>query len=139
MLNTDLLLSPQKALFDAEGEISIDSFSYQNKKIGNLQLDVKYALMQKTARHTLDAVLQLDGVKRVLANGYISTSVSDRTVALRTEIPSLPLGVISAFMPGNLLLLYGDLRGKMDLSGTLDRPSIDGQLAFRKAGTEVVM
>lgn len=139
LLNTDLLLSPQKALFDAEGEISIDSFSYQNKKIGNLQLDVKYALMQKTARHTLDAVLQLDGVKRVLANGYISTSVSDRTVALRTEIPSLPLGVISAFMPGNLLLLYGDLHGKMDLSGTLDRPSIDGQLAFRKAGTEVVM
>lgn len=139
ILNTDVVLSPQKALFRAEGEINIDSFSYQNKKIGNTLLDLKYGLEQKTARHTVEAVLHIDGVKRIKADGYFSTGASDRTVALRTEIPSLPLGIVSTFIPDNLLFLYGDLHGNMDLSGTLDRPSIDGQLAFRKAGTEIVM
>lgn len=139
ILNTDLLLSPQKSLFLAEGEIGIDSLSYQGKKIGNTLLDLKYSLEQKKARHTVNALFQLDGMKRILADGYLATGRSDRTVALHTEIPSLPLGVISTFIPDNLALLHGDLHGKMDITGTLDTLSIDGQLAFRKAGTEIVM
>ncbi len=138
-LTADMLLSPQKSLFRAEGEIGIDSLSYQGKKIGNTLLDLKYGLEQKTARHTVNALFQMDGIKRILADGYLATGHSDRTVALHTEIPSLPLEIISTFIPDNLALLHGDLHGNLDVTGTLDTLSIDGRLAFRKAGTEIVM
>lgn len=138
-LNTDLLLSPEKTNLGAEGKITIDSFSFQKRKIGNIELDLKYDIGQQPARHAVDFVLHLNGVKRILAKGAFSTSPADRTVNLNLEIPSLPLELASLFLPENFMNLYGDLHGRIDLGGTFDTPLLDGHLAFRDAGTEIVM
>lgn len=138
-LNTDILLFPERAHFEADGMLAIDSFSFEGKKIGDLELDLDYDIKEKLTRHTVDFALHLDGIKRILAKGSFSTSALNREVDLKLDLPSLPLRLINVFVPDNLIVLFGDLYGEMNLSGTLDRPSLDGQLAFRDGSAEIVM
>lgn len=139
ILKTDLVLSLEKKHFQAKGSLDIDSFSYDNKRIGDLGLDLSYDIGNELTRHTVDFTLHLDGVKRVLAQGAFSASPQNRDVDLRMDIPSLPLRLINVFVPERLLLLQGDLHGGVRLGGTLDQPAVDGRLAFRDASVEIVM
>lgn len=138
-LNTDLLLTPERAHFGAEGEVTVDSFYFEGKRIGDVGLDLNYDIKEELTRHTVDFALHLDGIRRVLAKGSFSTSPGNRAVNLRVDIPSLPLRLVNVFVPDNLVVLYGDLHGEMDLSGTLDRPALEGQLAFRESAAEIVL
>lgn len=94
---------------------------------------------QHPDRSAVDFLLYQNGGERGVAKGVLSVPAVGHAMELSLEIPSLPLGWINAFIPDNTVVLYGDLYGKMNLSGMPDSLSVDGSLAFRGAGGEVVM
>ena len=139
LLNTDLMFYRQDNHAIVDGKIAVDSFYYQNQRIGDLALDVNYDAANRFTTHAVNFVLHLDEIQRAVAEGVFSTSPKNRQVAIDMSIPSFPLYVINAFLPAHIVKLTGELQGEVKMRGTLDLPQLDGGLAFRDGRADVVM
>lgn len=138
-LNTDILFYSRDSHVIADGDLSVDSLYYQKQRIGDLFLDINYDASDRFSKHLMDFTLRIDEMKRAAAKGTFSTSDSNKDMAVDMDIPSLPLSVINAFLPSDILLLHGEINGALKLRGTFEKPDIDGSIAFRDGKTEVVM
>lgn len=139
ILNTDLLLYSLHDHMIAEGDLTVRDFYYRQQRIGDVGLDIHYSGTNRFTEHTVDFTLYLEGLRRAVAKGGFATSDRNRKVAVDVDIPSLPLYVINAFVPDNVLQLKGDLYGSVALRGSLDTLQLDGGVAFREAEAEVTM
>lgn len=138
-LNTDLLFYSLEDHVIADGDLSIGDFYYQKQRIGDVGLNVFYDAANRFTNHAVNFSLYLDEIQRVIAKGKFSTSEQNRDVEIDLSIPSLPLYLVNAFVPADVVKLSGDLNGKVELRGTLDRPQLNGGLAFQNGQAEAVM
>lgn len=138
-LNTDLLLYRQNSHLMANGKVSVDSFYYRQQRIGNILLDLNYDAADQFTRHTIDFSLHLDNIRRAIVKGSFSTSDQNKEVDIHIGLPSFPLYVVNAFLPSQVLTLGGELEGDIQVEGTLDRPTVDGYLAFQGGRADVRM
>lgn len=138
VLSTDLLFYRENNGIVADGLLGIREFYYNQHRIGSMELDVNYMLDSGFTDHTVDFTLHLDSIKRALVQGEFSTSEENKSLLLNVRIPSLPLYVVSAFMPENLLDMRGELTGNVELRGTFSKPEVNGGIAFRDGKVEVL-
>lgn len=138
-LNTELMLYSQDSALGTDGNISIKEFYYQQQRIGTVDLVLRYLGAQGFTSHEVDFELRLDSIRRALAKGSFSTSETNKEIKMDVNIPSLPLYVVNAFMPPDVLKLGGELNGGLKLRGTFDNPLLDGSLAFKEGTAELMM
>lgn len=136
-LLTNLLIYSEGKQIVADGMFGINEFYYKDDRVGNVELALNYKLDSTYVDHRVDFSLHLDSVKRALVQGDFSTS-QDKRLRVDIDIPSFPLRVADAFVPDNIIKLDGDLQGTLHLRGTLDKPLIDGAIAFNKTSALVV-
>lgn len=139
ILGTDLLFYTVDGHTIAEGDFNILNFYYQQQRIGDVNLDVNYSAANRFTDHSVDFTLYLDDKPRAVAKGDFSTSDRNRDITVDVDLPSLPLSVVNAFLPSDLLRLTGELQGKIDLRGTMDNMSVNGGIAFRDAKADITM
>lgn len=139
ILHTDVLLSLEENHLMAEGEVNVDSLYWQQKRIGDVGLDLSYDASDRYASHLVDFALHLDGLKRIVAKGAFFTSREKRDLKVNLDIPSLPLGLMNVFVPDKVVRLSGDIHGHLDIGGTIDLPDIEGGLAFRRSAVDVIV
>ena len=137
ILNTDLSFYSQDKRIVADGDLNVKDFYYNRHRIGTMELDMNYMLDSGFVNHAVDFTLHLDSIKRALVKGKFST-LSNGKMIVDVDIPSLPLYVVNAFTPENLLDLSGEMVGKMDIRGTFKRPDITGFIGFSDGRVNVL-
>ena len=139
ILHTDLLLYTDRKTFGAEGNIGVNNLFYEEQRMGTLDLDLQYAGKDHLTDHAVDFELKIDSIRRAVVQGTFATSETNREVMLDVDIPSLPLYMVNAFVPKDLMKLEGELTGALQFRGTVDRPDLNGGLGFRNGKADVVM
>ncbi|MEG1948987.1 MAG: translocation/assembly module TamB domain-containing protein [Odoribacter sp.] len=139
ILNTNLLLYSKGDRLGANGNIQIKNMEYQEQHIGTVDLALQYVLGNRNIDHSIEFELKIDSMHRALAKGSFSTSEINRNVAIDVDISSFPLYIANAFIPNHLMKLDGELAGVMRFRGTLDKPLLNGELAFHQGKADVVM
>lgn len=138
-LNTDLSLYSRQHEMGVDGSIQVVDLDYQQQHIGTLDLDLKYVAGNRFTDHAIRFELKIDSIQRAIAEGSFSTADENREIRIDMDIPSLPLYVVNAFVPADLIKLGGELTGDVRFRGTIDTPELNGGLAFRDGRADVVM
>lgn len=138
-LNTSLFIYDQEHTLGVDGDIRIKELYYQQRRIGTVDLALQYNLGSKLTTHVVDFELRLDSIRRAIVQGEFATSQMDKHLQVDVDIPSFPLYVVNAFLPPDVLQLEGELRGGVKLRGTMDRPDVNGELAFQGGAVNVGM
>ena len=107
ILHTDLLLYTDRKTFGAEGNIGVNNLFYEEQRMGTLDLDLQYAGKDHLTDHAVDFELKIDSIRRAVVQGTFATSETNREVMLDVDIPSLPLYMVNAFVPKDLMKLEG--------------------------------
>lgn len=136
LLGIDLQMHNRDDVMDVAGDIAIQEFSYQQQRVGNLGLDIKYRLSRQT-EHDIDLSLSVDGEKALLTQGTLFTGKDDQHIDLGIDIPQFPLRVAGAFVPPGIIRLGGALTGNLQIKGQITQPDINGRLSFRDGEVEV--
>ncbi len=139
VLNTDLHLYSVDKVMGADGSIGVVELGYEQQRIGTVDLGLQYTAGNNFTQHAVDFELRIDSIRRVVARGNFATSEENRNLMIDMNIPSLPLYLANAFMPADLMKLTGDLKGNVRFRGTLDKPEINGSLAFVDGKADVLM
>lgn len=138
-MNTDLLLYSRDNAMGVDGNIQLRNLFYEQQRIGTLGLGMQYAGKNRFTEHAVNFELKIDSIRRAVVQGTFFTSESRRDLQVDVDIPSFPLYVINAFMPPDIMKLGGELHGKMQLRGTVDKPLLNGELAFREGKANLLM
>lgn len=139
VFNADMMLYSRKDEIGVCGDIRIFDLGMDRQRIGTVGLGMQYAGGENFTRHAVDLSLDIDSMRCAALRGYFSTSGQNRGMNMDMEIPALPLHAVNAFIPPDLLRLKGELTGEVRFRGTLDRPELNGGLAFRDGKADVVM
>ena len=139
VLGMDLQLYTLDRQMGVEGNIGIRDFAYEHQPVGTLDLGVDYLAGESFTHHAADLELCIDSVYRTFVRGEFSTAKEEPLLAVDVDLPAFPLRVANAFLPSDLMKLDGALTGGVRLRGTLEKPQVDGALAFRDGRADVVM
>ncbi|PXZ43676.1 hypothetical protein DMB45_10090 [Sanguibacteroides justesenii] len=137
IFSAGLELKNQGHVLDVTGNIRLDQFFYEHRRVGNLELDAGYRLTREQL-HEMDFALHLDGEKTVLAKGKVLTGNQDKNMSIDIDIPKFPLRVVNAFIPSGLVDLQGDLRGTIAFRGDPEHPLINGGILFQQGRVTVL-
>ena len=109
------------------GSIEIGDFSFNNDTLGTLALS---AVQTRPDMVAAGAVLQGQGNDLQLSAGYI---ISEERFNGKLDIKNLNLPTLEGLMMGNLRDMAGTAKGSIAFEGTLETPSVNGQLEFDSA------
>ncbi|NDW13853.1 translocation/assembly module TamB [Bacteroides sp. 214] len=107
-------------------EAHIKDLTYDKKPAGDVRLALAW-LPGANSTHYLDGYLELDEHQIMLANGSYQTGVRSK-VDVSATAEHFPLKLANLFMPEELLSLSGDIDGEILITGTTDKPVINGEL-----------
>lgn len=108
-------------------DLTIANLGYQKDTLGNLSLKVN-----NEEANTYAANVALTGNHAdVLLNGKYYTGESKMDMHL--AVNRFDLAAAKAFSAGQVKDIGGNLTGKIDMAGTLQKPDINGSLRFEKA------
>ena len=143
-LNTDLTLVYRGNAITGTGTVGVKKLSYDDKLIGDLDLDVR-AGMGFTGNSGGKIGLLYNGSEVAILRGYM---LNDSTAANRAdgvptafelELNKFPLAMANAFLPAEYMQLSGHLNGKMKLTGEFTAPILNGSLTCDSVGIRVPM
>ncbi len=116
-------------------DLRIDSLGFNHEVLGNLLLKAQVA--NKYQIITVNGILQDGPTQRIALSGFISTSKESSGYNLKLEMEETPLYLFQPFMDGLVSDLKGTGKGRLDISGPLNKPELKGKLYLEEAGMRV--
>ncbi len=116
--------------FSAETEVQ--ALTYEGQPVGNISLGATWLPSGKDM-HYLAAFLTFDGQEVLAVDGTLRQRDEQTDLSVETRIERLPLSVANAFLPDKIAMLKGYAGGTLSVSGSLDRPELQGELAVDSA------
>ncbi len=108
-------------------DLQVSNLSYMQDTIGNLSMKVNNETAQTLAA---DIRLLGDGNDIRLNGRYM---LADKSLDMKLDLANVSLGTIKPFTAGQLNDASGSLRGSMAVSGTVDKPNVNGSIRFDSA------
>lgn len=108
----------------AEG--TINDLVFQDNLVGNIGLGATW-LPGDGGMHYIDGYLSLEGREVLVASGSYQSS-GESNINANATLEHLPLYVVNAFVPNEIIALGGDLDGNLSVTGTLEAPQVNGEL-----------
>ncbi|MGZ8557436.1 MAG: translocation/assembly module TamB domain-containing protein, partial [Chitinophagaceae bacterium] len=112
------------------GDLSVNDFSFKGDTVGNVKI-----LVNNRIADTYSADVTLSGRGndvKLAGNYYLKSGASNFDFDL--DIKALPLTTSQAFSNEMIRDATGSVNGKFDVTGTLARPVVNGDLNFNKTG-----
>ena len=113
---------------DGDGTIDIKDFVYNGKPEGDVTLTADFDLDPATATTRLTADLVLDGKNAITLRGSLNDAAAASPFNLEANFDRFPLVRANAFIPGNYIWLEGYAMGRLEVSGSVDNPIVNGYL-----------
>lgn len=116
-------------------DLRIDSLGYNHEKLGNLLLKAQVA--NKYQIITVNGILQDGPTQRISLSGFINTSKESNGYNLKLEMEETPLYLFQPFLDGLVSDLKGTGKGRLEISGPLNKPELKGKFYLEEAGMRV--
>lgn len=109
-------------------EATIDELAYEHQRIGDITLGATW-LPGDRGEHYINSYLTHDGIEILLADGALHPASDGKdSVVVNTTLEHFPLKIANAFVPEQMVSLAGDMDGDLKISGSTDRPIVNGEL-----------
>jgi len=109
----------------------IDEFSYEGHRVGDLGLGATW-LPGDAQTHYIDTYLTCDDQEALTANGSFKTQGGQTLIDVLATMEQLPLRMANAFIPDQIIAFQGDMQGEIQVSGTVEKPGLNGELTFNE-------
>ena len=137
-LGADLRLNRHDGQLMGRGSVKLDNFLYDKQRVASLQADFDVAATTTgTIRATADVLV--DGVKTMTLSGALNDSTAMSPMNLDFSMIRFPLATVNPFLPRTVGRLSGMLNGTMQITGTQDKPILNGYLDFDSTAVRVAM
>ena len=126
--DADIMLTYDGKSIWGDGKVNLSGFEYERRKIGDIALMSKLTFDPDRGSVNVNADMELNGAKVAFAYGVLndSTQASPMNVALKME--RFPLNKVSPFIPGRLIRLRGYVNGDLTVTGSMDKPVLNGYI-----------
>ncbi|MDE6010876.1 MAG: translocation/assembly module TamB [Muribaculaceae bacterium] len=124
---------------NGKGNVSVHNLIYDGTAVGNFDLGLN-AGVNIHGESVLDATLDINndpamGLHTILQQG--ATGLEPKTIDL--SLTQFPLNVINAFLDSGTVSLSGALNGKMNVTGSLTEPLLNGEMGVDNVGIYIPM
>lgn len=114
-------------------EAVIDELTYEHQRVGDVGLGVTW-LPGEHGRQYVNTYLTHEGAEVMTADGALTpTGTGKDDVEINTSFEHFPLHIANIFIPDKLVELGGDIDGGLHITGSLQQPSVNGQLILDSA------
>ena len=121
----------------ANGYVGVNNLVYGKERVGDFRADVDI-LTQSSGFISAKADLWVDSVRTITIAGVLNDSTRTSPFNLDFSMIRFPLKTLNPFLPG-IAKLGGSLNGSMDVSGDMEHPKFNGNIAFENATVGVNM
>ena len=108
------------------GTLSANRFTYEDARVGDFGVQFAYTPHGETA-HDIDAHLSFNGTDIVMVDGLYDTEGNGSLYA-GLSLLDVPMSMLAAFVPDQIVNFSGALAGGVTVSGALDSLRFDGDL-----------
>lgn len=115
----------------AMASLSADNFAYEDMPLGNVGVDAIY-LPKTGGEHHASAFVSSNGEEVLACNGTYYDKDGGHFDG-DAQLHDFPLQMLNCFMAGTDVALKGIAGGDLNVSGTFDRPNINGTLQLDSA------
>ncbi len=119
----------------------VNGFSYEGRRVGDIGLGATW-LPGDEQTHYIDTYLTYDNQEALTMNGSLKQKGEQNLLDIVSSFEQFPLQMANAFIPDQMLVFSGVLEGGIDVTGTLEKPLLNGEVNFNdvsffapKAGT----
>ncbi|WP_241492514.1 translocation/assembly module TamB domain-containing protein [Lacinutrix himadriensis] len=132
LVNGTLNVVQQNGNYLPESTITIDDLEVNDLNLGSFAANIKGN--QSLTNYTLNASIKDDEKKSFSAIGDIDVSSEASNINVAILLKDFNLQPLNPFLEGVLRDIRGLATGKVKVTGSLKKPSIDGQLELNKGG-----
>lgn len=131
LLSSDMHLSFGGRRVFADGTLSVDGFTYDDRLVGNVALDMDYSVLQGGAEK-IGLYMDIDNRECLSLSGRFDTD-GKRPLNVSLVLDSLPLASISPFIPEDYASLTGGLSADLSVTGQSESFVMNGYMQFNNA------
>lgn len=137
-LSASMRLNGSSGMIMGMGNAQITNFVYGREPVADLKTDFNVAADRTGSIHAY-ADLFVDGRKTMQLSGALNDTTALSPLALDFSMIRFPLATVNPFLPEGTGRLHGMLNGSLDISGTTDRPIMNGYMDFDSTAVTVAM
>lgn len=137
-VSADMRLNRQDDRLVGKGSAGITDFKYGREKVAdfNAEFDIS-ATPSGSIRASAD--LLVDGVKTITVRGALNDTTDVSLMALDFSMIHFPLATVNPFLPPGVARLSGMLNGRMDITGSTEKPVVNGYLDFDSTAVRLAL
>ena len=137
-VSADMRLNRQGDRLVGKGSAGITDFKYGREKVADFKADFDIsATPSGTVRASAD--LLVDGVKTITVRGALNDTTAVSPMALDFSMIHFPLATVNPFLPQGVAKLSGMLNGRMDITGSTEKPIVNGYLDFDSTAVRLAL
>lgn len=119
-----------------KGDLTVNDLSIKNDTAGNVHILVDN---RTPNTYAVDITLNGRGNDVKLSGNYYVALVNNKSFDFDLDINKLPLTTAQAFSAGAIRNASGSVNGKFNVTGTVAKPAVNGDLNFDQAGFNLSM
>lgn len=135
VMNTDLSVSIQGDDIRPVANLNVDSLSFNSHYMGDLDLDMRSDKNNKVYKTNVGIVR--NNIKSLDASGIVDFSGKKPKININANLDKLKLNFINEFTKNLFSKIRGYSSGKINVSGDLNNPKLNGYLDLQRAGIAI--
>lgn len=113
----------------ASADAQVEGLTYERQPVGDIGLGATW-LPGDREKHYLNTYFTYDNREVMTADGILTHRNGRDTLEIATRLEHFPLKMMNAFVPGQMMELTGDVDGELSLSGSPEKPLVQGDITL---------
>ncbi len=129
ILSADMRYAPNDDAFLVVMDANVDDLYFQNGRIGEIMLNGVYLPLDE-GNHQIDVHLTRDRQEAATATAVYRPNDPANNIDGQVNITTLPLSMVSPFIPDSMATLRGTLNSQLLVTGSTSAPVVNGYFQF---------
>lgn len=138
LVSADMRFRWKDKALSGNGGIAVENLYYGREKVGSFNLDVDLTT-NSSGQLNASADMSVDGVKTMTLIGALNDTTAISPFNLDFTMIHFPLKVVNPFLPKGTVRMSGMLNGRMDVTGNIEKPILNGYIEFDSTSVKVDM
>ena len=135
IVNGKLDIKQENGVYIPKSNVEVNNLYMNNYELGNLKAKIEGN--NSLTDYDVDVTLVNDNVKSLTANGSINVAEKNPLIDLRVAFDEFLLDPLNPLGEGVISNIRGLVSGNATVTGSLKKPSIDGELLLDRAGLAI--
>ncbi len=127
LFSTEVTYVQTATSLQISAEANIEKLTYERQPVGDLGLGITWLPGDKN-KHYLNTYFTCDNRQVMTADGVLTRKGGKDSLEITTDFEHFPLKMANAFIPDRMVVFTGGVGGGLQISGTLDKPKVNGDI-----------